>query len=384
MNLHKKKSIRVNKPSYVVNKKTLDTQHSNKISDIEKNKEYLSKLKEELTRLQDTLETCKNVDEIVNLKDKMISLRENIKDTEEKTDELGYFTNTASLLFKYYDIVENNNANEFTQSYASTHQNSILKYFGTVDNNCSHEDDRGSLLDKYMAYANDNYISNIAQADEEEMKCPFCNSLDITAMTNDGYIFCNACHTIEYILVDHDKPSYKDPPKEISYFAYKRINHFNEWLNQAQGKETTDIPDELYDKILLDIKKQKITNMALITHNMIKDILKKLKMNKYYEHIPHIMHQLNGIPMPTLSPELEETLRNMFKQMQTPFLRHMPKNRKNFLSYGYVLRKLIQLLEKDEYLAIFPLLKSRDKLFLQDLTWSKICKDLGWQFIPSI
>jgi hypothetical protein len=28
--------------------------------------------------------------------------------------------------------------------------------------------------------------------------------------------------------------------KEISYFAYKRINHFQEWISQIQGKETTD------------------------------------------------------------------------------------------------------------------------------------------------
>ena len=55
---------------------------------------------------------------------------------------------------------------------------------------------------------------------------------------------------VDYIVIDSDKPSYKDPPKEISYFAYKRINHFNEWLAQFQFKETTDIPQELYDQIL--------------------------------------------------------------------------------------------------------------------------------------
>ena len=38
------------------------------------------------------------------------------------------------------------------------------------------------------------------------------------------------------IFADSDKPSYKDPPKEISYFKYKRINHFNEWLAQFKIK----------------------------------------------------------------------------------------------------------------------------------------------------
>lgn len=155
-------------------------------------------------------------------------------------------------------------------------------------------------------------------------------------------------------------------------------------LNQIQGKETTDIPDDVYDKLLFEIKKQKITNMADLSQAKIRDILKKLKINKYYEHIPHIMNRLNGLPMPHLLPELEDKLRNMFKQIQTPFLKHSPTTRKNFLSYSYVLHKFIQLLEKDEYLSNFPLLKSREKLFAQDQIWEKICKELGWQFIPSI
>lgn len=162
------------------------------------------------------------------------------------------------------------------------------------------------------------------------------------------------------------------------------VNHFNEWLNQIQGKESTDIPEEIFDSILLEIKKQKISNMALLTHAKLKEILKKLKINKYYEHIPHIINRINGLPMPHLSPDLEEKLRSMFRQIQTPFLKHSPPNRKNFLSYSYVLHKLMLLLEKDEYLVNFPLLKSRDKLQQQDQIWQKICNDLGWQFIKSL
>ena len=37
--------------------------------------------------------------------------------------------------------------------------------------------------------------------------------------------------------------------KDTSHFSYKRINHFQrEWCNQVQGKESTDIPDEIFDK----------------------------------------------------------------------------------------------------------------------------------------
>lgn len=123
--------------------------------------------------------------------------------------------------------------------------------------------------------------------------------------------------------------------------------------------------------------------MADLSYSRVKDILKKLKSNKYYEHIPHIIHRLNGMQMPHLSPELEERLKNMFKMIQTPFLKHSPL-RKNFLSYSYVIHKFLQLLEEDEFLPCFQLLKSRDKLSEQDKIWKKICEELDWQYIPSI
>ena len=84
------------------------------------------------------------------------------------------------------------------------------------------------------------------------------------------------------------------------------------------------------------------------------------------------------------APEIEEIIRNMFKSIQVPFVKYCPNNRKNFLSYNYVVYKFFELLELDEYLNCFQLLKSRTKLHQQDIIWKSICKDLGWQFIPSL
>ena len=200
-----------------------------------------------------------------------------------------------------------------------------------------------------------------------------------------GSVYCRACHTVEYVDVDHERPSLREISKDGAGFAaYKRINHFNEWLNQVQGKETTEIPDDVYDSILLEVKKQKLTNMAELTQRRVKDILRKLRINKYYEHIPHIINRLNGMPSPHFPPELEDRLRHMFCQIQGPFLRFSPSQRKNFLSYSFCLHKMMQLLEKDQYLSSFPLLKSREKLQQQDQIWRKICEELGWDFIPSL
>ena len=65
-------------------------------------------------------------------------------------------------------------------------------------------------------------------------------------------------------------------------------------------------------------------------------------------------------------------------------MEHCPSDRKNFLSYSYVLHKFCELLELDELLSYFPLLKSREKLQQQDNIWEKICSSLKWQYIASI
>ncbi len=115
-----------------------------------------------------------------------------------------------------------------------------------------------------------------------------------------------------------------------------------------------------------------------------RQILKRLNLNKYYEHIHHIINKLNGLPPPVLSRELEERMRLMFKEIQKPFSECCPKNRKNFLSYSYVIRKFLELLGEDEYIPYFPLLKSREKLYQQDVIWKGITKMLKWEFYPSL
>ena len=112
--------------------------------------------------------------------------------------------------------------------------------------------------------------------DNNSSICEKCN-IEKTTHLSDGCMICQKCGEVTYIVIDSDKPSYKDPPKEISYFAYKRINHFNEWLAQFQAKETTDIPQELYNKILIEIKKERIENMGDLKQSKIREILKKLK-----------------------------------------------------------------------------------------------------------
>ena len=82
-----------------------------------------------------------------------------------------------------------------------------------------------------------------------------------------------------------------------------------------------------------------------------------------------------------MSRELEDKLRLMFKEIQIPFAKACPSDRKNFLNYNYIIHKFVELLELDDFIDCFPLLKSREKLYQQDQIWKKICDELQWEFI---
>jgi hypothetical protein len=130
-------------------------------------------------------------------------------------------------------------------------------------------------------------------------------------------------------LIENEKPSYKEPPKEVCFYAYKRINHLREILAQFQAKESTHIPSEVFENIKCQIKKERL-EISDLTNRKTKEILKNLGYNKYYEHIPFIKDKL-GIKPPVMSQELEETLCNLFMEIQKPYSKYCPKDRVNFL-----------------------------------------------------
>lgn len=192
---------------------------------------------------------------------------------------------------------------------------------------------------------------------------------------------CSKCGMIEYVLGNELGFKEEQEMEKNVVYSYKRENHFNEWISQFQAKESTSVPDIVIDQLRAEFKKQKIKDLSEITHEKVKTLLKKLNYSKYYEHVPYISTILNGIQPPTMPQALEDKLRLMFHKIQAPFEKHKPANRKNFLSYSYVLYKLCELLGEDEFLPCFPLLKSREKLYVQDQIWEKMCNELHWEFI---
>ena len=87
---------------------------------------------------------------------------------------------------------------------------------------------KNKILTKYLNYTESEFINHSIDFDSDYDICNECN-VEMSIIHSDGVIFCKKCGKQESILINSDKPSYKDPPREMYYFAYKRINHFNEY-----------------------------------------------------------------------------------------------------------------------------------------------------------
>jgi hypothetical protein len=407
--------------------KTLESLHSQQLSTFAEEKNNLPELRAKLKAMKQELAIAERdytsphilaqVHDIQTLM-KHSRLETQIQELETKIAGLesgstvaDYFLRVGNILFSYTDAQERIAAGEAPYDPSPTKKsrvpsNSVCAYFtatpevdsvnklvvqevktaktaSNLDNTMGFKRDKA--LETYMhALDPDGTGTDVAIANsmaEDFGNCPIC---DTEMYFNDTFLDCPQCGHRDMILVDSEKPSYKDPPREMSYYAYKKINHLNEWLAQFQAKETTEISVAILDQIKPELRKERITDMSKVKPSKLKEVIKKLKLHRCYDHVAHILNRLNGVSAPVLSREVEEKLRFMFKEIQFSFVKHCPKKRSNFLSYSFVLYKFCELLELDEYLPCFPLLKSREKLYMQDKIWQKICEDMSWEFIRTV
>ena len=87
---------------------------------------------------------------------------------------------------------------------------------------------------------------------------------------------------------------------------------------------------KVFKNIFEEINKNINLVVSDISYKQIREILKKLGYNKYYENIPYIINIITGKNTPKLSRKEEDILRSLFKEIQIPFVKHCPPNRKIF------------------------------------------------------
>ena len=228
---------------------------------------YRDKLREKIDEIKSKINTISNNDEInkyyLDVGILLHGYYENIENS--KTHENNSEKFEENLL--NYDNLEQDNEDTLTDEESEKDKNndsykSVLNFFNDRENNEILDEDNNknidegsskknnndgvytslkisdfvkeesifkkkNILDEYLQKIDPNYVAKI-KVDMNIFKCPSC-STEMTLHPSDGIQICDNCGIQQNILIESDKPSFKDPPLEVCYFSYKRINHFNEF-----------------------------------------------------------------------------------------------------------------------------------------------------------
>jgi hypothetical protein len=363
---------------------TLDEKHNDILNQLFINEsELLPKLEKDIIDLKLKSKTLQNnqIDEYMDIKDKIQQKKIDIK--KIKSERKKYLLENSQFIFNYFEEKKD------ISSGGGKQNKNILNTFFKIK---SKDDLKStelyttsrSLYQKYWKNVNNEMI-NIQDFVISSDICTFCRKGELISHDEEGILICNNSHCGKFItyIIDSNKPTNKEPPNEVSYTAYIRLNHFKEILSQFQAKETTQIPIEVIEKIKSRIKKERIKDYSEINYDKMREILRKLGLNKYFEHIQYI-NSIFGIKPPVMNEELHETLCVLFIEIQKPWAMHCPANRTNFFNYTYTLYQLCVLLDQVQYLPYIPMMKDREKQLEQDMIWKKVCMDLDWEFFPTV
>lgn len=383
-------------PNHSIRKKsghtiTIDEKHTTLLEEFDTiENETIPDLENERAELKERLKTSEadNIDKKMDMKDRIRDINEqlNILRTKRKN----YLLKNAPYVFNYFEEKKKISVGE------ATNKNVLNSFFKVKTRDSSGNTDISNVnSSKYknsrQFYQNywKNVNNEICYSDDYHVPadvCLRCNRGEMISQDEEGILICNnnKCGAYVQYIVDNDKPTYKEPPNEVTYNAYVRLNHFKEILSQFQAKETTQIPADVIETIKRRIKKERIHDMVTeINYEKMREILKKLGFNRYFEHIQYI-NSILGIKPPVMSDELQDTLCVLFIEIQEPWAIHCPAYRTNFFNCTYTLYQLCVLLDQTQYLPFIPMMKDREKQLEQDMVWKKVCDTLDWEFVATV
>ena len=374
------------------NRSTLLDLHEKKLKEYEKENNLLDELEKKLKEYNLLLKEVTNNQEKSVIQENILNLEDKIDLIKNDTRRINYLLDFIPFARKIQETFNNENNNSSKTLHNDNNINNIIdNKKGILDNfvNSKVDNFKINLFNEYINKFSPEGVSLIPVSNYNEKKCNNCKNNNFIVDYRQSCEICNKCGKSEYLLElpISNQNTYIEGVEKQNHFEYKRKNHLIECLNQLQAKENTKIPKKILDDLVFELKKYNIYESKLLTPKLIKQYLKKLNYSKYYEHVPVIINEICGKSAPKLTQELEEQIKSMFDQIQSSFDKHseiVNSKRKNFLNYNYIIYKFCELLGKREYLYLFPLLKSREKLYEHDQIWKGICGDLGWTFIPSI
>ena len=193
-------------------------------------------------------------------------------------------------------------------------------------------------------------------------------------------LVCTKCGVFEYYPV-HVQSYNHTMRYSRRKCVYKRYDNFKTILDQFFYGGNKVVPDDVMETI-----RDEICNRDNILYNytipltipILECILKRNKMMKYKNSIYFIYFKLKSQPLPYITITEKDMMLNMFNVVSNIYDKYKPKDRKSFLNYSFVLKKLLIMLGKVEYAKYITPLKTNSKQKELERIRELITKDPEW------
>ena len=193
-------------------------------------------------------------------------------------------------------------------------------------------------------------------------------------------LVCTKCGLCEYYPVYVVSYNHTMQPLRRKCI-YKRSDNFKVILNQFFYGGNRAVPDDIMKTVRGEI--QDGTNILYpyeipLTIPILECILKRNELAMYKDSIYFIYFKLSGGSFPHITMKEYNTILNMFNVVSSMYDKYKPNDRKSFLNYSFVLKKLLIMLGKVEYAKYIPQLKTHSKQKELERVWELITKDHEW------
>ena len=162
---------------------------------------------------------------------------------------------------------------------------------------------------------------------------------------------------------------------------YKRSDSFKVILNQFFYGGKNLAPDDIMKTISDEIHNE--TNVLYpyeipLMIPILECILKRNELTIYKDSIYFIYFKLSGGSSPHITLKEYNTILNAFNVISSIYDTYKPNDRKSFLNYSFILKRLLIMLGKVEYAKCIPQLKTHSKQKELERVWELITKDPEW------
>ena len=239
-----------------------------------------------------------------------------------------------------------------------------------------------------LEYINKHFDEIECELNGEEYKEPkkhdryFCMDCKLRRIVDyeRSTLVCTKCGLCEYYPVYVASYSHTMQPSRRKCIC-KRSDNFKVILNQFFYGGKSVVPDGIMETIRGEIHDE--TNILYpyeipLTIPILECILKRNELAMYKDSIYFIYFKLSGGSFPHITTKEYNTILSVFNVVSSVYNKYKPDDRKSFLNYSFVLKKLLIMLGKVEYTKYIPQLKTHSKQKELERVWELITKDHEW------